>query len=304
MDNLGDFSCNRFRDPWPRVGSVMSLTESIALICVLLSAVGCGDKVAGPRSELSNPSNGNGVLRIAVTTSTRDSGLLDVLIPPFEALHNVRVDVIAVGSGAALQQGRDGNVDVVWVHSPADEEEFMARGHGLRREAVMGNHFLLLGPPDDPAGIAGLPPAQALGMIAARGERFVSRGDRSGTHARELSLWTSLGGRPRWDGYVESGQGMGATLTMCNQMRGYTLTDRGTFLARARGLELVPLVGPSPSLYNPYHVIAIDPSKHPSIQGSLADTFVDYLVSPGAQGLIANFRVDGETLFEPAHPPR
>lgn len=250
-----------------------------------------------------------GVLRLAVTTSTRDSGLLDVLTPVFEREQNVRVDVIAVGTGKALKLGEAGDVDVLLVHAREAEDAFMAGGHGVRREDVMYNTFEILGPPSDPMGIAKLQPAAALQKIAAGSHRFLSRGDDSGTHQRELLLWKKSGSRPQWKGYAESGQGMGATLIMADQMVAYVLTDHGAYLRFKKKIELVPLVSSSkdlmhPDLMNPYGVIVVNPKKHSSIRGDLADAFTDFIISPRAQRLIRDFTVDGEQLFFPLRLPQ
>ncbi len=244
------------------------------------------------------------VLRLAVTTSTRDSGLLDVLVPVFEKEHGVRVDVIAVGTGAALKLGEAGDVDVVLVHAREAEDAFMAARHGVRREDVMYNTFEILGPVDDPAGIRDMEPAAALTKIAVGGQRFVSRGDESGTHKREKKLWDDAKGRPQWDGYVESGHGMGATLTMADQMNAYVLSDRGTYLKFKKKIRLIPLVTSSESLRNPYGIMVVNPQKHPSIHSELAQTFVDFIISAAAQQLIRDYKIDGEQLFYPLRLPK
>ena len=208
------------------------------MVCVLVLIVGCNSDDAP---------TGN-TLRLATTTSTRDSGLLDQLLPPFAAEHGLRIDVIAVGTGKALKLGEAGDVDVVLVHARQAEQDFMAAGHGVRREEVMHNTFELLGPPDDPAKIRDLGPAEALKQIAEHGQRFVSRGDDSGTHKRELLLWENVGGRPNWPEYVETGQGMGATLNIADQMLGYVLTDRGTYLHFRDKIDLEPLAAPGPGV--------------------------------------------------------
>lgn len=241
------------------------------------------------------------VLRLATTTSTRDSGLLDQLLPPFEKQHQVRVDVIAAGTGKALKLGEAGDVDVVLVHARAAEEAFLAAGHAVRREDVMFNTFELVGPPDDPAQARELEVDAALQRIAATGSRFIARGDDSGTHRREMKLWESVGGRPTWSGYQESGQGMGATLAIAQELSAYTLTDRGTWLYFRDQIDLVPLAKQTSALHNPYGVLVVDPAKHPSIQGELADAFVDYLISPAAQQTIGDYQLRGEALFTPLH---
>lgn len=238
-------------------------------------------------------------LRLAVTTSTRDSGLLDQLVPAFEALHQARVDVIAVGTGAALKLGEAGDVDVVWVHSKQAEEAFMAAGYGSRREEVMYNEFVVLGPSSDPAGVRDLSPSAALNQIASREAKFVSRGDQSGTHQRELKLWTENSGWKLWDGYLESGQGMGATLVMAHQMQAYVLSDQGSYLKYRSNLDLVPLVASSESLRNPYGILVVNAKKHRAINVTLANAFVDFIISEDAQTRIRDYRIDGEQLFQP-----
>ncbi len=263
------------------------------------SGVGC--RQADRADDRRSASN---VLRLATTTSTRDSGLLDVLLPPFEAEHDCRVDVIAVGSGKALKLGEAGDVDVLITHARAAEEAFVAAGHGTGREAFMQNYFTIVGPPDDPAGIAGMNAAAALAKVVAAGQAFLSRGDQSGTHQREMALWAAVGGPPaasteRRGGYLESGQGMGRTLLMADELRAYVLTDRGTYLRFKDKIELVPLLAASPELLNPYAAIRVDPAKHGRINAELSAALVEYLVSEGAQRRIESYRLAGEPLFEP-----
>jgi tungstate transport system substrate-binding protein len=242
-------------------------------------------------------------LRLATTTSTRDSGLLDALVPVFERDARVRVDVIAVGTGKALKFGEAGDVDVVLVHARAAEEAFMAAGHGTRREDVMHNTFELLGPPMDPASIKGLEATAALRRIAEAGAAFVSRGDNSGTHKKELELWTNAGGLTPWQRYFEAGQGMGRALIMANEKQAYVLADRGTYLAFRTKVELVPLSPSSENLNNPYGVLVVNGTKNSKVDSRRANAFVDFLVSTRAQRIIADFKVGGELLFVPAHPP-
>ncbi len=243
------------------------------------------------------------VLRLAVTTSTQDSGLLDVLIPVFQEQQNIRVDVISVGSGAALRLGEAGDVDVVLTHAPAAEEAFMEAGYGDRREEVMNNRFAILGPAEDPACIRDLEPARALQQVAARGQTFVSRGDESGTHKREQMLWNLGGGRPPWDGYLQGGQGMGATLVIADELQAYVLSDRATYLKFKSKIDLVPLITTSDSLRNSYSIMTVNSKKHLGVNGKLAQLFVTFMISPAAQRIIRDFTVDGEPLFYPAHSP-
>lgn len=243
------------------------------------------------------------ILRLATTTSTENSGLLTYLLPAFEEQFGVTVDVVAVGTGQALQLGEDGNADVVMVHARDLEDAFMTEGHGVRREDLMYNDFVIVGPPDDPAGIRGMSDVTAaLQAIASNEAAFVSRGDESGTHVMELNLWEEAGVEPAGGWYVSAGQGMGAVLTMSDEQQAYTLTDRATYLARTlegTGLEL--MVEGDTRLFNPYGVIAVNPDKSPQIAADLANTFIDWLVSMEAQELIAEFGIEqfGSPLFTP-----
>jgi tungstate transport system substrate-binding protein len=242
-------------------------------------------------------------LVLATTTSTQDSGLLDYLLPMFEAQFNTQVDVIAVGTGQALQIGRDGNADVLLVHARAQEDAYMAAGDGSRREDVMYNDFVIVGPVSDPAGIQGIPTAvEAFKKIAAAQAKFISRGDGSGTNTKELSIWKSTGITPSGSWYVSAGQGMGEVLTMADELGAYTLTDRATYLTRTKaGLKLQILVEKDKSLLNPYGVIAVNPNKGPQINAALAAEFIDWLISVPVQQKISEFgKADfGISLFIP-----
>ncbi|MCB0073798.1 MAG: substrate-binding domain-containing protein [Caldilineaceae bacterium] len=240
---------------------------------------------------------------LATTTSTDDSGLLDYILPVFEEEANVDVEVIAVGTGQALQLGMDGNADVLLVHARAREDAFMDEGHGVRREDVMYNDFVIVGPPDDPAGISGMTDAAAaFAQIAASEAPFVSRGDDSGTHTKEKSVWAAAGIEPAGDWYISAGQGMGAVLTMADEQQAYTLSDRATYLARTlEGTDLQIVVEGDPILFNPYGVIAVNPDKNDAINNDLANQFIDWLVSVPTQELIGQFGVEefGAPLFTP-----
>jgi tungstate transport system substrate-binding protein len=229
--------------------------------------------------------------------------LLDAIIPAFEEQYDANVEVVAVGTGQALALGRDGNADVLLVHARAREDEFMAEGHGVRREDVMYNDFVIVGPPDDPAGIAGMTDAPAAFQAIAEAEApFVSRGDDSGTHTKEKAIWQEAGIEPSGDWYISAGQGMGAVLTMADEQQAYTLSDRATYLARTlEGTELEILVEGDPILFNPYGVIAVNPDKGPHIQNDLANTFIDWLIAVPTQERIAEFGIDqfGTPLFTP-----
>ena len=239
-------------------------------------------------------------LKLATTTSTDNSGLLAVLHPPFEAKNNVRVDVIAVGTGKALKLGQNGDVDVVMVHAPASEIKFVEAGFGIERLPVMHNDFVILGPKDDPAGLADATSVKdALKKLAASGSSFVSRGDDSGTHKKELSLWNSADIIPGGDWYLAAGQGMGAVLQIANDKLSYTLADRGTFLAYKDKMDLVIVSEGDPALFNPYHVIVVNPERHAHVNLDLAQKYVDYLRGEEGQQIIRDFKINGELLFKP-----
>jgi tungstate transport system substrate-binding protein len=250
------------------------------------------------------------LLRLATTTSTQDSGLLEAILPDFEATHNAQVDVVAVGSGQAIELGQNGDADVLLVHSRAREDAFVADGYGLARYDVMYNDFVLVGPPNDPAGIAGVSTAaEALARVAAAQAPFASRGDDSGTHTKEKALWQAAGITPDPAGgwYLSLGQGMGETLQFANERGAYTLADRGTYLSQRENLpNLVILLGgasisenPDPALLNPYGVIPVNPEGHEGIQSELAQEFVEWLTSVETQETIAAYGADrfGQPLF-------
>ena len=267
----------------------------LALSLFVLLLAGC---VAPPPPQADNPH-----LLLATTTSTRDSGLLEFLLPDFEKQYGVFVDVVAVGTGQAIKLGEDGNADVLLVHARAKEDDFMAAGHGVRREDVMYNDFVLVGPAGDPAEIGGgVDAPAAFARIAESGAPFVSRGDDSGTHSKEKSIWAAAGIEPAGDWYISAGQGMGAVLTMADEQNAYTLSDRATYLARTlAGTELVILSESDPILFNPYGVIAVNPAKNAKINGALANQFIDWLISVPMQEKIGQFGVAefGAPLFTP-----
>jgi tungstate transport system substrate-binding protein len=246
-------------------------------------------------------------LLLATTTSTRDSGLLDFILPDFEKQYNVKVDVVAVGSGQAMKIGQDGNAEVLLVHSPAAEKQFMADGHGIRREDVMYNDYVIVGPATDPAGIKGMKNAvKAFTTIAGKQAKFISRGDNSGTNAKELELWKAANITPDPAWYVSAGQGMGAVLTMAEEMPAYTLSDRATYLSRkAKGLALEIMSEGDTALFNPYGVILVNPAKNSQIKGDLAKAFVDWIISVPEQEKIGTYGVAdwGQPLFFPSSKP-
>lgn len=250
-----------------------------------------------------SPGASNTTLILATTTSTQDSGLLDVLIPMFEAESGYTVQTVAVGTGQALKMAEEGNADVLLVHAPKSEEEFMANGFGRDRAAVMHNDFIIVGPGSDPAGIGGMTSAfDALMQIYDSSSIFISRGDDSGTHKKELDLWGQAALDPTGQAwYLETGQGMGATLTVASEKGAYTLTDRGTYLSQRQNLDLVISLEGDPPLLNPYHVITVNPDKWANVNYEGALAFYHFMISPETQQVIREFGVDeyGQPLFFP-----
>ena len=252
-------------------------------------------------------------IKMSTTTSTRDSGLLDFLLPEFEKDTGISVQVMAKGTGAAIRDGVDGNVDVIFVHDPAREVKFVEDGFGTKRYEVMHNDFVLVGPASDPARIKGEGDVlAALKAVAAKKAPFVSRGDDSGTHAKEVGLWKKTGlpmkesGKitaPEGDWYLSIGQGMGKTLMMAEEKEGYALSDRGTFIQQKFGktppTALEIMVEGDKGLFNPYGVIPVNPAKYPSVKIDAATKFAEWLVSPRGQALIANYKLEGQQLFFP-----
>jgi len=277
---------------------------------VILSGVIAAQCVASRPSPVEPTATASGPparLVLATTTSTDDSGLLDYLLPDFEARYHATVEVIAVGTGQALELGKHGDADVVLVHARDKEEAFVAEGYGVHRRDVMYNDFVILGPPDDPAGIRGMKDAvAAFARLAQTESPFVSRGDESGTHIKEKAIWAQAGIEPQGDWYISAGQGMGAVLTMADEQRAYTLSDRGTYLARTlEGTDLVILVEGDPILFNPYGVIAVNPDRHPKVNYELAMQFIEWLTSVETQKRIQEFGVAefGQPLFVPNSEP-
>ncbi len=239
-------------------------------------------------------------LRLAITTTTENSGLMSRLNPVFEDQYGIDLDVVVVGSGQAFRLGSNGDVDVLLVHAPESEKEFIAKGHGIHRTEVMHNEFILLGPIDDPLQIKNVTSIkEAFIKIRERQALFVSRGDDSGTHKKELAIWKSAGIDEYGNGYRSSGQGMGATLLLANELGAYTLSDRGTFLAMQSKLEMEALYEGEAILHNPYHVIAINPEKHAHINIDLAEKYIEFITSEETQRLIAEYQINQQQLFHP-----
>jgi len=264
------------------------------LLIFMLSLVGCASK-----QQAVVEKNPNVIL--ATTTSTQDSGLLDMLIPEFQKQTGYVVKTVAVGSGAALTMGEKGEADVLLVHSPAAEKALVDKGFGTNYQLIMHNDFIIIGPASDPAGIKGTKSAvDAMKMISAKGSPFISRGDKSGTDTLEKGLWKTAGITNKVGAtYQETGQGMGATLTVAEQKSAYTISDRATYLAQKKNLSLVILVEGDKSLLNIYHVMTVNPEKWPKVNAAGGKAFADFMVAPATQQMIANFGVDkyGQPLF-------
>ena len=280
------------------------MKKSIWLIILLLLAGSLQSFASGnmerPEDSKQTEKPANSRIKLATTTSTDNSGLLGYLLPVFREKTGYHVDVIAVGTGAALTLGKKGDVDVVLVHARVQEDEFANSGYGVDRKDVMHNDFVIIGPPDDPAGITGADSAsQALSIIAGAEADFVSRGDNSGTHFKEKQLWERTGSSLSGKWYKEAGQGMGAVITMANDLQGYTLSDRGTFIAMKTKVNIVVLFEGDPLLFNPYGIIAVNPELYSHVNNTGAEALIDWIISPEAQQLIARFKVGGEQLFYP-----
>ena len=241
------------------------------------------------------------VLRLATTTSTANSGLLDYLLPKFTAETAIEVHMIAVGTGKALRLGREGDVDIVLVHARAAEDAFVEAGYGVDRADVMYNDFIIVGPRSDPAGAASSDSvARVLQRIYDSKQPFISRGDDSGTHKRELILWESADKTPAGSWYREVGQGMGKTLQIANEIDGYTMTDRGTWLAYQSKLDIQLLFEDDPPLFNPYGIIAVNPARHPDVNYVGASKLIKWMTAPEAQKMIGEFKIKGQQLFVPS----
>lgn len=277
--------------------AALGATATIGLAgCTGGSALGGSNEMPGVAGE---------TLTLTTTTSTYDTGLLDELNAPFEETYGVTVDAVAQGTGAALETARNGDSDVVMVHARSLEDEFMREGYGVNRRDLMFNDFVVVGPEDDPAGINGVGSAtEAFSTIADRGATFVSRGDNSGTHTKELAIWEAAGVEPSGDWYRETGQGMGEVLNIANESGGYTLSDRGTYLSQRSEIDLVihvqgPIEGGPELLANPYGIIAVNPAVHDNVNYDLAMAYIGYVTSPEGQRRIEEYTANGEQLFYP-----
>lgn len=237
-------------------------------------------------------------LVLATTTSTKDSGLLDVLIPEFEKEQGIKVKVLSVGTGQAIKYGETGDCDVILVHARASEDKFVADGFGVNRRDVMYNDFVIVGSADDPAKIKGLGLVEVLKALNAGKCKFISRGDDSGTHKKELELWKKAGLQPQGSWYLSVGKGMGDTLNMANELQAYTIADRGTYASMKDRLNLKILVAGDPMLLNPYGVIAVNPARHPGINYDGAMDFIEFITSERGKKLINGYKVNGDQLFK------
>ncbi|MBN1241583.1 MAG: substrate-binding domain-containing protein [Spirochaetales bacterium] len=278
------------------------LRAALLVVLGLLAAVAplaaLGSKEA-PASGVPTPANPR--IRLATTTSTENSGLLAYLLPFFEAKTGYRVEVVAVGTGAALKLGENGDADTVLVHARALEDAFVAAGYGVDRRDVMYNDFIIVGPAGDPAALSSAADAtDAFGRLSGGAAAFVSRGDNSGTHVMELSLWKKAGVVPSGEWYKEAGQGMEPVILMAEALQGYTLADRGTWLAVKDKTTLAIDFEGDPVLFNPYGVIAVNPERWPEANIEGATAFAEFLTSKEGRELIASFKIGGEQLFFPS----
>lgn len=280
------------------------------LVLVIMAAsvfsFGCAPKEP-VQNDAANANTGDSKVEVesemtlATTTSTRDTGLLDVLVPAFDKKYGVTTKVVAVGTGEAIEMGKQGNADVLLVHARKSEDEFVASGFGINRKDVMYNFFFIVGPKDDPAGVAQAKNAEeAMKKIADSKAKFVSRGDQSGTHKKELGIWEKYGLKPQGEEwYIEAGQGMGDTLTMASEMGAYTLSDSGTWYAFEDKVNLKIVVEGDSILFNPYGVIAVNPEKYPNIHNKAATAFIDFITSDEGQRIIGDYTKNGKQLFVP-----
>lgn len=279
----------------------LSLLLALAMMMAACGAPASAEPTKAPATEAALPTNPNIIL--ATTTSTQDSGLLDILVPMFEEQTGYTVQTIAVGSGEAMKMGEEGNADVLLVHAPASEVTFMDAGHGTDRFLMMHNDFVIVGPAADPAGIKGMgTAAEAFTAIFNAGAPFITRGDDSGTHKKELALWKAAGLEPAGQAwYFETGQGIGASMIVASEKTAYILTDRATYLANKDNYQLEILVAGDAGLLNIYHVITVNPNKSDKINYEGALAFANFMIDAATQEVIGQFGVDkfGTPLFVP-----
>ena len=293
-----------------RISKHSLLSLLLCLVLIIALAVGCTsakpDDQAGQSDQNSTPAPDNPNVVLATTTSTQDSGLLDVLLPIFEEQTGYKVKTIAVGTGAALEMGKKGEADVLLVHAPSSEKELVDAGIGINYQLVMHNDFIIVGPPSDQANLKNIKDLnEAFQAIADTESIFISRGDDSGTHKKELQLWKDAGVTPEGTWYQESGTGMGQTLIIASEKEGYTLTDRATYLANKGNLNLEIVLQGNKELLNIYHVMQVNPDKFPDLSVPInaegAKAFVEFMINADTQKIIGEFGVDkyGEPLFTP-----
>ncbi len=283
----------KIKNTWKHV---LYLMASILLVFALVTGCGQGGNSSGGENDNSTPKE----LKLATTTSTYDSGLLDEFLPVFEEKYNYNVSIVSMGTGAALEAGKRGDADVVLVHAKEKELQMVQEGIFVDRHDVMYNDFVVVGPAGDPVGIkGGQDAAAAFTQIAEAQAVFVSRGDDSGTHSKEKSIWKKAGIEPQGDWYQSVGQGMGDVLRMASEQQGYTLTDRGTYIALRDKLELEILVEGDQELFNQYGIMAPNPGQHPNINYEGATSLIEFFISDEGQQLIAGFKKQGEQLFYP-----
>lgn len=277
---------------------------TIFLVLIVFALAACGQSSsshpAAAKETNTKPAAKPTQMILATTTSTQDTGLLDVLIPMFEKENNVKVKTIAVGTGQALAMGKKGEADALLVHAPQSEVAVVNSGDAIDRKRVMYNDFVLVGPSDNPAGLSGQDINAAFKKISATKATFISRGDQSGTNTKELAIWKAINVKPAGNWYVSTGQGMAATLRVASEKKGYVLTDRGTWLAQQKNLSnLKIVVEGGKDLMNIYHVMEVNSEKHKMVNSTDARKFVDFMVSPKIQDVIASFGKDkyGQPLF-------
>ena len=277
----------------------INILTTLLMLSIICAVVSCSAPIS---PENLSPLKDNNQIILATTTSTQDSGLLDFLLPTFQEQSGFIVKTIAVGTGKALKMAEDGNADILLVHAPSAEKELVDNGYGIDRSLVMHNDFVIVGPPNDPAGISGMKLAiDAFQQILLSNSPFVTRGDDSGTHKKELTFWIDIDDIPKGNQYLETGQGMAATLRIASEKGAYTLTDRATLLANQSFVDLAILVEGDNQLLNVYHVISVNPTIWPQVNYVGAQAFTSYLLAAETQALIGDFGVDlyDQPLFFP-----